>query len=206
MLGRAAGRRGLQRRAVRPGSGCGSENREVPLYSAPTATTAGARWRGAGARSVLMGVYAGTWQVSLLSCLRTLPFQAVNSRGVRMGPSAFVSASNSSRGSKRVKNLGPRSPADGQTQDSSRWQATKEGIRAPGQVPPAGLTSAAATQARARCASGVLLATLVCAQVHTPVGGPHLTPLRMSSLPVAGEAPRNECQIPELSLLPTPTP
>lgn len=51
-------------------------------------------------------------------------------------------------------------PSGDRTQDPHRLHATQEGIGAPGHVPPAGLTSAAATQAHARCACWCLLDTL----------------------------------------------
>lgn len=92
-------------------------------------------------------------------------------------------------------------------QNPHRLQVTQEGLAAPGHVPPAaGLTSAAATQARARCACWCLLDTLACTQVHAQAGSPVLTLPRLSSLPVAQEAQRNDPQVTEPFLMPTPLP
>lgn len=91
---------------------------------------------------------------------------------------------------------------DRKTKDRHGWRATKEGLGAQGHVPPAGLTAATATPARALRACWCLLDTVACAQVHAQAGGSGLTRPRTSSLPVALAAQKNDPQIARLFPLP----
>ena len=112
----------------------GSEDREVPLHRLRTATTASTRWRGAGARGVLTRVHAGTWPVSQLSCLRTVPSRARNPRRAGRGPSVFAPASDSRLWSKRVKNraLSRTAQGAGRSPVASNKRNRGSGTRAAG--------------------------------------------------------------------------
>ena len=76
-----------------------------------------------------MGVHAGTWRVSQLSCFRTLPSQALNSSSALMGPSIFDPAFDSSLCCKRVKNRAPSQTAGRGTVAGGKQQKKEPGLR-----------------------------------------------------------------------------
>lgn len=76
-----------------------------------------------------MGVHAGTLQVSQLSCLRTLPSQALNSLRARRGPSVFAPASDSSLWRKGLRNCVLSRTAGRKTVTGGKKQKKELGLR-----------------------------------------------------------------------------